>query len=129
MLRKLTVGPMTSDQVTRFCLREADSLMSSEERAELESEIIRGAGEILAFDLLPFSQAIEKRERKKEQIQQGVEWSRVPVKIQELSKKRADYLLRFALEGGWVERDEVEDGWRISIKGRELLDRGGFTIR
>ncbi len=64
LLRKLQDHCLTDDQVRRFYLKEVDSLLSLEERAELEAEMIRGAARMLAFDLQPFADAVAQREQK-----------------------------------------------------------------
>ena len=68
LLRKLQDHCLTDDQVRRFYLKEVDSLLSLEERAELETEMTGGAARILAFDLQPFADAVAKREQKMERL-------------------------------------------------------------
>src|SRR5688572_30353069 len=106
LLRKLVVGPTTFDDVMRSCLYEVDSLLDPKDKAELESEITSGAAEILAFDLTPFSKAIQKLEHARERRQQEVDWADVPMRLQELSRKRAECVLKFALGEGLIERED-----------------------
>ena len=47
----------------------------------------------------------------------------------ELSKRRAECVLEFALAEELVEQEDVDATWRISTKGRQLLERGGFNMR
>lgn len=129
LLRKLQDHCLTDDQVRRFYLKEVDSLLSLEERAELEAEMIRGAARILAFDLQPFADAVAQREQKMERLRQDLDWTEVPPHMRDLSKRRAEYILNYASENGWIERVEDEGTWRISEHGRELLDQGGFYMR
>jgi len=129
LLRKLRDHCLTDDQVQRFYLKEVDSLLSQEERAELEAEMTRGAARILAFDLQPFADAIARREQKMERLRQALDWAEVPPRMRDLSRRRAEYILDYASENGWIERAEDEETWCISEHGRELLDQGGFYMR
>ncbi len=118
LLRKLQDHCLTDDQVRRFYLKEVDSLLSLEERAELEAEMTGGAAQILAFDLQPFADAVAKREQKMERLRQELDWAEVPPRIRDLSKRRAEYILSYASENGWIER-VVDEGisvdWSLPI--------------
>jgi hypothetical protein len=129
LLCKLNTSPMSDLQVMRFCLREVDSLLTPEQKTRLESEIVTGATYILAFDLQPFSGAIAKWQEKMEELRQNIDWAEVPEELREKSKRRAECILRYSLENGWIERVEGDEEWRISQLGRELLEQGGFNMR
>ncbi len=64
-----------------------------------------------------------------ERLRQDLDWTEVPPHMRDLSKRRAEYILNYASENGWIERVEDEGTWRISEHGRELLDQGGFYMR
>jgi hypothetical protein len=129
LLRKLNASPMTDLQVIRFCLREIDSLLNPEQKAHVESEMTAGAAQILAFNLQPLSGAIARWQERREKLQQSIDWAEVPEELREKSQRRAEYILRYALENRWIERGESNGEWKISQEGKELLERGGFHMR
>lgn len=127
LLRKLQDGPLTDDQVRRSCLKEVDSLLTPEERTELETEMIDGAAQMLAFDLQPFSIASAHREQKREQLRSEIEWADVAPDVRDLCRRRAECILNYASENDWIEY--LDGGWRITPHGRTMLERGGFNMR
>ncbi len=88
-----------------------------------------GAARILDLYPQPFADAVAQREQKMERLQQELGWAEVPPRIRDLSKRRAEYILSYASENGWIERVVDEVTWRIREHGRELLEQGGFYMR
>jgi hypothetical protein len=129
LLRRLLTGPLTDEQVVRFCLKEVHLLLNPEEKARIESKMIGGASSLLGFDPQPFSNAVADWEQRREQVQQEVNWSDVPAHLQELSSRRAAYILKYATENGWVERGGDKGEWEITEQGRSLIKKGGFYMR
>jgi hypothetical protein len=129
LLRKLLTGPLTDEQVVRFFLKEVHLLLNPEEKARIESKMIGGASRLLGFDLQPFSDAVSDWEQRREELQQGVNWSDVPVHLQELSSRRAAYILKYVTENGWTERVGDKGEWGITEQGRSLIKQGGFYVR
>ena len=95
----------------------------------MESDLIGGAAQILLFDLRPFAEAIAEWEQKSSRLRRQLDWSEVPRKLRELSGRRAQSLLNYASENGWIERENNKGRWRLSESGRMLLERGGFYMR
>ena len=124
LLRKLQDHCLTDDQVRRFYLKEVDSLLSLEERAELEAEMTGGAARILAFDPQPFADAVAQREQKMERLRQELDWAEFPPRMRDLSKRRAEYILNYASENGWIEC--VEDEETCWIKADPTCDDTHF---
>jgi hypothetical protein len=129
LLRRLLTGPLTDEQVVRFCLKEVHLILNPEEKARIESKMIGGASRLLGFDPQPFSNAVADWEQRREQFQQEVNWSDVPAHLQELSSRRAAYILKYATESGWVERGGEKGEWGITEQGRSLIKKGGFYMR
>lgn len=129
LLRRLLTGPLTDEQVVRFFLKEVHLFLNPEEKASIESEMIGGASQLLSFDPQPFSNAVGDWQQRREELQQQVEWSDVPVRLQELSRRRAAYVLKYGTENGWMERVGDKGEWGISEQGRSLIEHGGFYMR
>jgi hypothetical protein len=129
LLRRLLVGPLTDDQIVRFCLKEVDLLLNPEEKEKIKSKMIDGASELLCADLQPFSEAIAGWEHKSEQFQNELNWSDVPPHLRKLSRRRAEHILQYGTENGWIEPADNKSEWRITEKGRSLIKRGGFYMR
>jgi hypothetical protein len=129
LLRRLLTGPLTDEQVARFCLKEVHLLLSPEEKAEIESKMIGGASRLLGFDSQPFSNAVTDWQQRREELQQQMNWSDVPVHLQELSNRRAAYILKYGTENGWIERVSDKGEWGITEQGRLLIKQGGFYMR
>ncbi len=129
LLRRLLTGALTDDQLLRFFLKEVHLLLNPEEKARLESKMIGGAARLLGFDLQPFSDAVTDWDQRRAELQQEVNWSDVPVQLQELSSRRAAYILDYVTENRWVERVGDTGEWQITEHGRSLLERGGFYMR
>lgn len=129
LLRRLLIGPLTDEQVVRFFLKEVHSLLNPEEKARRESMMIDGASRLLGFDGQPFSNAVADWQQRSEELQQEVEWSDVPVRLQELSSRRAACVLKYGTENGWLERAGGKEEWRITEQGRLLIKQGGFYMR
>lgn len=129
LLRKLLENPLTDEQVTRFFLKEVHLLLSPEEKTEMESEMIGGAFHLLNFDLEPFSNAVNDWEQRRKELQEKVNWSDVPTELQELSSRRAKFILEYAAENGWMERVDDHGEWKITGQGKLLIEKGGFYMR
>lgn len=129
LLRRLLSGSLTDEQIVRFFLKEVHLLLNPEEKARIESKMIGGASRLLDFNLQPFSDAVNDWEQKREQLQQEVNWSEVPASLQELSRRRAAYILTHITENGWAERISDKGEWRITEQGRALIEQGGFYMR
>lgn len=129
LLRRLLICPLTDDQVVRLFLKEIHLLLNPEEKARIESKMIGGASRLLGFNLQPFSDAVADWEQRKEKLQQEVNWSDVPSNLQELSSRRATYILKHVTQNGWAERISDKAEWRITEQGRELIKQGGFYMR
>lgn len=128
LLRRLLIETMTDEQVVRFCLKEVHLLLNPEEKSKIESKMISGASHLLDFDPQPISDAVADWQQKREELQQGVNWSHVPTQLQELSSRRAAYILGHSTENGWIERMD-EGKWGITEQGRSLIKQGGFYMR
>ncbi|MGB7921718.1 MAG: hypothetical protein WCF57_00605 [Pyrinomonadaceae bacterium] len=129
LLRRLLTGPLKDEQVVRFCLKEVHLLLNPEEKARIESKMIGGASHLLGFDPQPFSESIADWQQRREELQQEVNWSDVPVHLQELSSRRAAYILKYGTENGWIERVGDKGEWGITEQGRALIEQGGFYMR
>jgi hypothetical protein len=129
LLRRLLTGPLTDEQVVRFFLKEVHLLLNPEEKAEIESKMIGGASHLLGFDPQPFSNAVADWQQRREELQQQVEWSDIPARLQELSSRRAAYILKYGTENGWMERVGGKGDWGITEQGRSLIRQGGFYMR
>jgi hypothetical protein len=129
LLRKLQDGPLTDEQVMRFFLKEVHLLSNPDEKARAESKMIDGTARLLGFDLQPFSEAVTEWDQRREELQQSVNWSDVPAHLQELSNRRAAYILKYGIENGWVERVGDKGEWGITEQGRSLIRQGGFYMR
>ena len=117
LLRRLLTCPLTDEQIARFFLKEIHLLLNPEVKAEIESKMIGGAFSLLEFDLQPFSDAAADWEQKKEELQQEVNWEDVPASLQELSRRRAAYILNYVAENNWAERVGDKGEWRITGQG------------
>lgn len=131
LLRRLQAGPLTDEQIVRSCLKEIASLLSPADKARVEADMLSGlAGFVVSAGASPaFGNAIASWQEQAEQRRREIDWSRVPPDLQALSKRRAEYLLRYAAGNGWVERAEDQSAWRITPGGEQLLAAGGFYMR
>lgn len=129
LLRRLLACPLTDEQIVRFFLKEAHLFLNPEEKAKIESKMIGGAFSLLGFDPQPFSDAVTDWEQRKEELQQKVNWSDVPTGLQELSRRRAAYILSHITKNGWAERVADKAEWRITEQGKALIEQGGFYMR
>lgn len=131
LLRRLQGGPLSDDQVHRFCLKEAGQLLNAEEKQAFAKNATMGLLDFVAsFGRSPaFSDAVRASEQQAEELRQTIEWSQVPPHLQELCARRAHYLLNYTTENGWIERATDGASWRITERGNQLLADGGFNMR
>jgi hypothetical protein len=131
LLRRLQAGPLTDEQIVRSCLKEIASLLSPPDKARMEAGMVAClAGFVVSAGASPaFGNAIASWQEEAEQRRREIDWSRVPPDLQTLCKRRAEYLLDYALGSGWIERIEDESTWRITPVGEQLLAGGGFYMR
>jgi len=129
LLRRLLVAPLTYERIVRSCLKEAHLVLTSDDKAKVEAKMAEGAEGLLGLVLQPFSEAVAEWHQVQEKLQQSVNWEEVPAEQRELSKKRADYILKHATSKGWVVREDEKGEWQITEQGREVIRQGGFYMR
>lgn len=128
LLRRLLQGPLDLDGVLRFCLRDTEVVpyMFRAERSLDEMHRMSGLLDTLAtLGKAPSLQdVLRESEARIEQARLRLDLDRLDPALRQRCQRRAEFLLGYLQENGWVER--AGDLWSLTPSGREFLRQGGF---
>lgn len=131
LLRRAQIAPLADDEILRLCVKDNELmvLLDTTEKAAQERELISGAA-ALAFSFgrsNSFGDAIQKNQARMERLRDSFDWNTIPPATRDKARKRADFILDYASQNKWLERDGEK--WKLTGAGHALLDGGGFTMK
>jgi len=131
LLRKLQLSPLSDDQIERFCLKEANLLLSPQKKEQLEENMLDGFLDYFKSfgrSASSLGETLGQWQERAEELRQTINWDDVPPDLRETCRHRAELIIEFGLNQDWIKRT-TEKTWQITDKGKEFLANGGYYIR